>query len=456
MSKTDVVILGGGISGLSTLHFLHRLKPHLTIKLFEAKAQLGGIIGTEFSGGYRFERGPNGFLDKEPLTIQLCEELGLNDKLRRVNENAGNRYILRKGRLRKVPMSPLKFLTSDVLSIKGRMRVLFEPFVSCPKNSVDESVHCFAMRRIGQEAADYLVQPIVSGIYGSSADCLSMQSSFPAMKQMESEYGSLIKAAIAKLRKARAKGKNKQSSDRPGGKLTSFEGGLSTLISKFNDIYGQQIETGMAARSITKIDQDFQIAFNNGHTERAHSVVLAMPAYEAAKIVSGLSCSLSTALSSISYVPLAVVCFGYPAQAVERRLDGFGFLVPLKENRQILGSIWTSSIFSGTAPKGRVLFRTMVGDDGNSPLINLTDAELIDLVKIDLGEILGITGNPEMERVFRWVHGIPLYRTGHDAILTSIEGELESLGNIYITGNAYRGVGINDCVKMSHRVACSV
>ena len=253
-----------------------------------------------------------------------------------------------------------------------------------------------------------------------------------------------------------AKGRNKQSSGEPGGKLTSFEGGLSTLISKFNDIYSQQIETGMTARSITKIDQDFQTAFDNGHSERAHSVVLAVPSYEAAKVVSGLSRSLSTALSSITYVPLAVVCLGYPAHAVERRLDGFGFLVPLKENRQILGSIWTSSIFSESAPEGRVLFRTMVGSDGNYRLKRLTDAELIDLVKTDLGEILGITGNPEMERVFRWVHGIPQYRPGHDAILSSIERELESLGNIHITGNAYRGVGINDCVKMSHRVACSV
>ena len=456
MSKTDVVILGGGISGLSSLHFLRRLKPQLTIKLFEAKPQLGGIIGTEFSGGYRFERGPNGFLDKEPLTIQLCQELGLNDKLRRVNENAGNRYILRKGRLRKVPMSPLKFLTSDILSIKGRMRVLFEPFVACLQNSGDESVQRFAQRRVGQEAADYLVQPIVSGVYGSTADSLSMQSSFPAIKRMESEYGSLIKAAIAKSKKARAKGKNQQYSDNPGGKLTSFEGGLSTLISKLDYVYSQQIKTGMTARSVTKSDQSFQITFNNGHIEKTHTVVLAMPSYEAARIVTGLSGSLSTSLSSISYVPLAVVCLGYPSHLITRRLNGFGFLVPLKENRKILGSIWTSSIFTDTAPQGRVLFRTMVGGDGNQRLKSLTDAEIIDLVKTDLGEILGITGNPEIKRVFRWVHGIPQYRPGHDAILSSIDRELESLGNIFITGNAYRGVGINDCVKMSHQVACRV
>ena len=166
MSRIDVAIVGGGISGLSALHFLRELKPSMSVKLFEADTRLGGTIGTDNIDGYSLDWGPNGFLDREPLTLKMCDELGMTDQLERANKNVSKRFILRQGSLREVPMSPPKFLTSDILSLKGRLRVMMEPFAKGPGNGIDESIYDFVQRRIGTEAADYLVQPMVSGVYG--------------------------------------------------------------------------------------------------------------------------------------------------------------------------------------------------------------------------------------------------------------------------------------------------
>ncbi|MCK4461680.1 MAG: protoporphyrinogen oxidase, partial [candidate division Zixibacteria bacterium] len=221
MSQTDVVIVGGGISGLSALHFLRQLKPQLSVRLFEADNRLGGTIGTDHVDGYSFDWGPNGFLDREPLTLRLVDELGLSDQLERAGANASNRFILRKGHLRKAPISPPAFLLSDILSVTGRLRVLMEPFASGPPVDVDESIYDFARRRIGRQAADYLVQPMVSGIYGGRAERLSLKSCFPIMHEMESKYGSLFRAMIAKAREAKAKGGKAGGPGGPGGWLTS-------------------------------------------------------------------------------------------------------------------------------------------------------------------------------------------------------------------------------------------
>lgn len=452
MSQYDVVIVGGGISGLSALHFLRRLKPHYTVRLFEAGSRLGGTIGTDHADGYSLDQGPNGFLDREPLTLQLCDELGLTDHLERADQNVSNRFILRKGRLHTVPMSPPSFLLSDILSLKGRLRVLMEPFASRADGVGDESIYDFARRRIGREAADYLIQPMVSGIYGGLADRLSLKSCFPVMKEMEDEFGSLFKAMIAKARKARAEGRKSGGPAGPGGWLTSFEGGLYVIIDRFADFYGQFISTGLAVESVEKNSDDFHLRMTGGQTARAKRLILALPSYSAARIVGNLSERLSKSLASIPYAPIAVVCLGYPVEAVHAELDGFGFLVPQKEKRRILGSIWTSSIFKGRVPQGHAQFRTMVGGDGDHESADLSDDELISRVRKELESILEIEGEPDIARIYRWAKGIPQYRPGHSNIIDCLESELKTLGNIHITGNAYYGIGLNDCVRQSHRI----
>ncbi len=293
MSQLDVAIIGGGISGLSALHFLRRKKLNLNIRLFESDSKPGGTIGTDYIDEYSFDHGPNGFLDREPLTLQLCEELGLTDQLERANEKADKRFILRKGKLREVPMSPPKFLSSDILSLKGKLRILLEPFSSGPGDIPDESIYDFAKRHMGKEAADYLIQPMVSGIFGGLADRLSLKSCFPIMYEMEKEYGSLFKAMIKKSRKAKAECKKAGGPGGPGGCLTSVRGGLYGIIERFVELYSDFIQLNMPVKSISKENETYQIHFENNQKISAEHIVIATPSYVAAEITKRLSENLS-------------------------------------------------------------------------------------------------------------------------------------------------------------------
>jgi len=455
MAGKRVIIAGGGISGLAALHFLCSLKPEYDVTLYEADTRLGGTIGTDHIDGYSFDAGPNGFLDREPLTLRLCEELGLNDKLERANERVNNRFILRGGRLRAVPMSPPKFLLSDILSVPGRLRVMYEPFAH-RRTDEDESVYDFARRRIGREAADYLVQPMVSGVYGGVAERLSLKSCFRIMREMEDEYGSLLKAMIAKKKQAKAAGRKGGGPSGPGGWLTSFYGGLYAIIERFGELYGEYIITGKGVRSLDKEGETYTVQFSDGKTEHADIVILGVPSYHAARIVSELSVPLAAALAEIPYAPISVVCMGFDRGAVRADLDGFGFLVPRVEKRRILGSIWTSSIFADRAPEGKVQFRTMVGGDGDHESMDLPEDELIKIVTDEMHDILGISGEPEVVKTYRWRCGIPQFTIGHAARLAVIEREVQTLGNIFITGNSYHGISLNDCVKQSYAVVNSL
>ncbi|MEE8577021.1 MAG: protoporphyrinogen oxidase, partial [candidate division Zixibacteria bacterium] len=284
MAKYDVAIIGGGISGLAALHYVKTRRPELTVRLFEAEKRLGGTVGTDSKDGFSFDWGPNGFLDREPLTLQLCDELGLSDQLERANDNVSNRFILRKGKLRGVPMSPPAFMASSILSLPGRMRILREPLAPGPPDGVDESIYDFVKRRIGREAADYLVQPLVSGVYGGMADRLSLKSCFPIMHEMEAEYGSLIKALIAKAKKAKAKGKRGGGPSGPGGWLTSFKGGLDQIIKQFEITYRDHIAVDSAVESMAKRDSGTDLTFASGDKASASQLILAVPSYVASTL----------------------------------------------------------------------------------------------------------------------------------------------------------------------------
>jgi len=447
----DLAIIGGGISGLAALHFARTLRPALAAALYEKEARLGGTVGTDRVAGYSFDWGPNGFLDREPLTLRLAGELGLEDRLERASAAVQKRFILRGGRLREVPMSPPAFLRSDILSLRGRLRVAMEPFGRKRPEGIDESVYDFARRRIGREAADYLVQPMVSGVYGGMADRLSLRATFRLMAEMEAEYGSLLRAMVAKMRATKRSGRAAGGPAGPGGWLTSFRGGLDAVIARARERYGDDIATGAGAVCIERDGRGYRVGLADGREVRAPRVILATPSYEAAALVRPLSAKLSEARRAIEYAPIAVVCSGYDGAAVGRAVDGFGFLVPRVEGRRILGSIWTSSIFADRAPAGKVQFRTMVGGDGDREVMNLTDEELQETVHRDLSAVMALRGGPEVIRIYRWERGIPQFTIGHLARLALIEAELARLGNIAVTGNAYYGIGLNDCVKQSFR-----
>ncbi|GAB4545491.1 MAG: protoporphyrinogen oxidase [Thermodesulfovibrionia bacterium] len=438
---TRIIIVGGGISGLTVAYYL-RGHPELDVTVLEAESRPGGKIWSEQVDGFLCERGPNGFLDNRPRTLQLCEGLGITPL--RANDNAKKRYILSGNILKSLPESPPTFFRSDILSIWGRLRLLYEPFA--PKGPDDETVAEFVVRRLGREALEMLIDPMVSGIYAGDPYRLSIKSCFPRIKELEEEYGSLIKALI-KIRK-----KKGNVSVAPGGRLTSFVTGAQTLTDTLAETIGSCLKTGVRVNGIEDGNGLYHLYTSEGVFD-AEIVVFACPAYESARVFNGFDDEIARELLGIKYPPVTVVCFGYKKERVGYPLNGFGFLIPHKEDKRILGTLWDSSIFPNRAPEGYVLLRTMVGGARLSEIAMLDDDRVIGTVFDELKPILGLKGMPDMVRIYRWERAIPQYEMGHNGRLRRIGERLRLYNGIYLTGNAYRGIGMNDCIEDGFRVA---
>ncbi len=449
-----IVIIGGGISGLTAAYLLLNRKRDLDVMVFEADDRPGGKIWTERTNGFLCEKGPNGFLDNKPKTLQLCHSLGLAPV--RSNENSKKRFIFSEGRLKALPESPMSFLKSDLLSWGGKFRLLFE--LNAPKGPDDESVANFIMRRLGHEALDKLIDPMVSGIYAGDPYKMSIKNCFPRIKELEQEYGSLIKAMI-KIRKQKKaegrtsgkKGEPAKVSAAPGGTLTSFYNGAQTVTDALAEQLGRHLHVGVSVYGITMENDSYQL-FTSDHTYHADIVIIATPAYVTAEIVNNFDRELSKALSDIPYPHVSVVCFGYRKEHVTHPLNGFGFLIPHIEKRNILGSLWDSSIFPNRASEGHVLLRTMIGGAQSPEMASFDNNKLINAVFDELNPILGLKGDPEMVRIYRWDKAIPQYTLGHSRILEIINKRINNYHSLYLTGNSYRGIGINDCIENAYKL----
>jgi oxygen-dependent protoporphyrinogen oxidase len=448
-----IAIIGGGISGLSALHFI-RTRHNETCRavLYERDSRLGGTIGTDRINGFVSDWGPNGFLDKVPLTLQMIHELGADSQLDPSRSASGKRFIYRRHRLHEISPSPVAFLRSPLLSLKGRLRIVREPFVKTPRADDDESVFDFAVRRIGREAAETLIVPMVSGIFGGDAHELSLKSCFPVMREMEDEYRSLFKAMIKRRKAAKKTGGESAGPAGPGGRLTSFKNGLHTLIEVFAETYRDEIITNHPIQRVVKDAGRYRLVGDSGKTEPFDAIICAAPTYAAVPMVSGIDTELADVLDGIPYASIAVVSLGFKREVIGRELDGFGFLIPRREGLRILGSIWTSSIFSERAPEGMVLMRTMIGGATDPDAAALSDGALLDIVTGELKSIINITDAPAYVRIYKYDCGIPQFVVGHPARMKRLEGILRNHPGLYFTGNAYQGVGLNDCVLRSDRV----
>jgi len=453
MSKKRIAIAGGGIAGLAAAFYLaERLGDRAEIRLYEKERRLGGTIGTTREEGYLVDWGPNGFLDREPLTLEFIDKIGLTADLYRANDNSNKRFIFRKRRLREISANPVKFMTGGLLSIPGRLRILREYFVPPRGGDGDESVFDFAARRIGREAAEMLIDPMVSGIFGGDARQLSLGACFPVMEKMERDYGGLIKALLA--RKKEKKGATQKGGPAgPSGHLTSFRGGLYTLVERLEQHLRAVIETGNGLNRI-KHNPDGTISLKLDDGERVCDyLILAVPSFIAGRILTETAPEASDLLQQIPYSNLAVVAQGYRREDISRPLDGFGFLVPHNQKRRILGSIWTSIIFPEQAPDGSALFRTMLGGALDNQIVEESRDHLAEIAHRELSDIMGITGAPSFTRIFVWKKAIPQYVLGHRERLQRIYYLVNRLESIYLAGNAYTGIGLNETIKRSASLA---
>jgi oxygen-dependent protoporphyrinogen oxidase len=456
----DGLIIGGGISGLALAHFLHLRETAGSWELWEASDQIGGTIGTDRVQGYSVDWGPNGFLDREPLTLKLVEEIGLNDELEPADRRSEMRFIYKNERLHAVPFSLRLILTTGLLRPLEKLRIFGEPFIPGRRDNADESVFDFAARRIGRGAAETFVDPMVSGVFGGLARELSLPACFPIMRELELRYGGLVRGMVGRQREKRRAQKAGGAPVRksggpagPGGWLTSFKGGLDVLVHRLHQRLGSTIKLAREVRRILRQGDCWEITDAAGRQIRARRVILACPACAASAVSRDLDGKLADALEAIPYAPIAVVATGHRREDVQHPLNGFGFLVPRNQGLRTLGSIWTSSIFAGRAPEGHVQFRSMLGGAGDPSVLELSDEQLWDTLRRELGPLLGIRRDPVFLRIYRWRRGIPQFTLGHRERRAEIERLAARHPGLHVVGNSYYGVSLNDCVKMAHRVA---
>lgn len=465
-----VAIIGGGISGLSLAYYLQRKAAAqnipLELSLHEREERLGGKIITEKKHGFTCEGGPNGFLDNKTGMLDLARELGLDEELEPSNEQAAKRFLLCNGHLLQVPESPPAFFLSPILSFWGKIRIIGEFFARRSPEGSDETIAEFGRRHIGSEAVEKLLDPMVSGIFAGDIDSLSLRSCFPRMAELEARHGSLIRAMIRlqMQKKKDAVSRKKAGPAGPGGRLYSFKNGTETIIRKLADTIGAdriRLSSTMSSIAVEPASEkpQFTLTFgeNGGQTATADAVILAVPAFSAKGALKQLDEELSEVVAGIPYAPMAVVCTGFSQASVGRPLDGFGYLIPRREGRKLLGSLWTSSIFPNRAPGGSVLLRNMIGGARDIKTPFLEDDELTELVLEELRPTLKISGKPAFVRIFRWRNAIPQYVTGHGARVKKMEDILRVRHpGLFIAGNAYRGIAMNDCVENSSKVADQV
>lgn len=446
-----ISIVGAGISGLATAQAILARKPGAEVVVFEASQRVGGKVWTEASPeGYLCEGGVNGFLDKIPRTLELCRLTGVTPVA--ADEAAKKRYVYSRGRLHKLPEKPQEFFTSGLLTLPGRLRVIYELFAGGTSNS-DETLQEFASRRLGGEAFDRLIDPMASGVFAGDASKLSLKSCFPRIHEVETEYGSLIRGLLSLQKKARKAGSKNTPGAGPAGTLTSFGGGMAVLTDALATQLGTRIQLNSPIQTISREADRYLLQSADGSEYESDVLILAAPAHAQAQMLQSFDQDLSRLLSEIPYPALSICCFGYRKQQVGKVLDGFGFLVPSKEKRSVLGTLVDSNIFPGRAPDHSVLLRSMIGGARVPELALLPDAELISRVKADLQGILGVHAEPDFIRIFRHKRAIPQYNVGHAHRLETIENKLQIHPGLILTGNAFKGVSLNDCVVNAEKIA---
>ena len=458
------VIVGGGISGLATAYLVRKEAAlagiEMEVTLLEKEPRTGGKIWSIREGGFLCEWGPNGFLDSKPQTLELCRDLGASGQLLRSNDNARKRFIYSGGRLNQLPENGPAFLKSSLISWPGKLRLAMEPLVPKYSSDADETLAQFGRRRLGDEALRKLIAPMVSGIFAGNPETMSLVSCFPRIAELESEYGGLIKAMLKLAKKKKreiAEGKAVASAAGPGGVLTSFRNGIQTLTDILTE--GMGAGTVRVAAEVTGVSKGesvpYRVTTTAGELE-ADAVILATPAYATAALLRGVDAGLAGVLDQIPYASMTVVCFGYERERIAHDLNGFGYLIPKEERMNTLGTLWDSSIFENRAPEGKVMLRSMLGGACFPEYIKLGDAEVEKRVRDDLRTIMGIVEPPSFVRIFRHEQAIPQYTTGHGKRLQALEERLSPHPGLFLTGNSYRGIGLNDCVAAAHRTVAEV
>lgn len=449
---TDALIIGAGISGLACAAWLRQ--QGLSVAVLETAPQAGGVMQTELHNGYLCETGPNSLLETSPRIAELIALADLQDDMIAAGPQAKRRYIVKNARLQALPMSPLAFLRTPLFSPAAKLRLMREPFIAPLPAAEDESIASFVRRRLGNEFLDYAIDPFVAGVYAGDPDNLSVACAFPKLKALEANYGSLIRGAI-RGREERAQREDK-AKDRA--RMLSFRRGLGQLNTALAQKLGRNILYEISNLQIARdpIEANWQVSFrqrSESYSLTAQHLVLTIPTNRLLEIFSGELAEACRPLQQIPYAPVVVLTTGFKQENVQHPLDGFGFLAPKKEKRQILGTLWNSSIFPERAPAGRVLLTTFIGGARQPQLADLNDEKLIELTLKELRDLIGAHGRPEFMHVRRYARAIPQYALGHQRYQQIIDRLERDFPGLHIAANYRDGVSVSDCIVRAHRTA---
>lgn len=463
-----VAVVGGGISGLATAFALQEQAAAagfaLKCTVLDAAPVFGGKIVTHRIGNLVTEAGPDSFLSNKPAGMQLVDKLGLADQLINTNETGKKAFVYTGGRLCELPeglvvISPgqiAPFLKSGLLSLGGLVRMGMDCLLPARRSEEDESVASFFRRRFGHQAFDRMMEPLMAGIYAGDAEQMSLKATFPRFVELEQKYGSVIRGMMA----AKQAGAGSQPGRTKRTMFVSLKNGLDTLVSALvARLSGQGVElrSGAVVESLRVRSHQlgkwtYDVMLQDGALS-VESLVLAAPAYTSAELLRPLTPIASGLLETIPYASTATVAMAYPASVIGGAVQGFGFIVPRAEQRDLIAATWTSLKWPHRAPADQLMVRCYVGGVGREGILELDDRAMVAKVKAELKQICGVTAEPIYVEVNRWMKAMPQYLLGHVARVEQIEGALSRYGGLVLTGAAYRGVGIPDCIRDGARAA---
>jgi protoporphyrinogen/coproporphyrinogen III oxidase len=453
-----IAIVGGGISGLSAAFALEKERSQGTqfdCVIFESSARFGGVIRSETIGGCLVEAGPDSFLTEKPWAADLCCQMGLGDQLIGSNDAERKTYILVNGRLVPIPdglmfMVPTRLLStffSPLFSWRTKLRIMREWFYRPAQSHSDDTVSEFVQRHYGHEMVKRVADPLLSGVYGGSADELSVQSVLPRFVGMESSHGSLGKAMIA-MRKLQSKVDRKPL-------FTSLKNGMQqivdSLVARIPRVHrlNSRIE-------VVKPEAGKWLVVSGGRTEEFDAVIISTPAYAAASCLKLANGELAAELDAIRYTSSVTVALGYDERVRTALPPGFGFLVPRAENRRTIAATFVHNKFPHRAPSDRALIRCFLGGTRDEGILHSTDGEIQDTARKEIEQILGIRTAPLFIRIHKWSGSMAQYNVGHNSRTTRIREILAQTPGLALAGNAYSGIGVPDCVRSGSEAAAKV
>ena len=449
----STVIIGGGISGLSAAYYL--AKRGIPSTILESRPRLGGVIQTERVEGCTIEAGPDSFLSAKPAALELIRDLGMSDEVIGSNDHLRITFVKKNGRLvplpdglmMMVPTKILPLLTTGLLSPGTKVRMGMELLRAPKLRGDDESVADFVREHYGQEAVDYLAEPLLSGIYGGDPRELSVKSVLPRFVELSEKYGSLTRGVLA----SRALAPKPKGGPAP--LFRTLKGGLGDLVEAIARAIATNstVRTGRA-EAIERSGAGYRVRVA-GEWMEAEQIVLACEAHSASTLIQGLDARAAELLGAVGYSSSMTVAIGYRAADLTQRPEGFGFLVPKKERKRLVACTWVGTKFSHRVPDDKVVARCFLGGAADAGILNESDGAVIAAVTGELREIAGITATPAFTRVARWPRAMAQYPVGHGARIAELEARTAALPGLYLAGNAYQGIGIPDCIRMGRAAA---